>query len=356
MRTGEPYIHFITTSNRTMPEWSKALGLKVTQSNICTEITTALDPIKNDRTGVCCLSSINLDYYDEFKDNYQFYRDIAEMLDNVLDRFIKDAPESVGRAKYSAMRERAIGVGALGLHSLLQSKGIPFESALATSINNQVFSRFKKYFDRANRELGQERGECPDGVGYGVRFSLTTSIAPNASSSVIMGNTSPSVELFRANAYRQDTLSGSFLNKNRHLDKLIRQKCTQNDNMNYDEIWSSIVTHAGSIQHLDIFTNYEKLIFKTATEVDQRWVVSHAADRQQYIDQSQSINLFFKANATIGYLHHVHFEAWKKGLKTLYYCRSDKLKTADNVSEKVSRERLEEQFEKTTETDCLACE
>jgi len=353
MRTGEPYLHFVDTSNKALPEFQKNLGLSVKQSNICTEITLATD---KKRTAVCCLSSLNLDYWDEWKDNYQFYRDVAEMLDNVLDIFIKNAPKAVGRAVFSAKQERAIGIGALGFHSLLQSKNIPFESAMATSLNNQIFSRYKKYFDQINKELAVERGECPDGKGYGVRFSHMTSIAPNASSSIIMGNTSASIEPFRANAYRQDTLSGSFLNKNKHLDKIITKEAENKPAGWYDETWSSIVTHAGSVQHLDWMDEYTKDVFLTATELDQMWVVEHAANRQQYIDQAQSVNLFFKAETTIPYLSHVHFMAWKKGLKSLYYCRSDKIYHGDSMDKQVKRYRLEDQFEKTTDDQCMACE
>jgi len=353
MRTGEPYIHFITTSNNLLPQFQKDLGLSIKQSNICTEI---LLPTDHERTAVCCLSSLNLDYWNEWKDNYQFYKDVAEMLDNVLSVFIKDAPKYVKRAVYSASRERAIGIGALGFHSLLQSKGIPFESALATSLNNQIFSRYKKYFDKANLELAQERGECPDAEGYGLRFSHTTSIAPNASSSILMGNTSPSIEPFRANAYLQDTLSGSFLNKNKHLDKIFKHKCAENKKLDYDEIWSSVISARGSVQHLDFLSDYEKDIFKTASELDQRWIIAHASDRQKYLDQTQSLNLFFKADTKIDYLHHVHFEAWKKGCPTLYYCRSDKLYHGNAMSKQIQRVKLEDNFEKSIEEQCLACE
>ena len=353
MRTGEPFFHFIDTSNRCLPEFQKEKGLSIKQSNICAEIALAVD---EDRTAVCCLSSLNLDYWDQWKDDYQFYRDVAEMLDNVLTVFIEKAPKAVHRAVYSASQERAIGIGALGFHSLLQSKGIPFESALAVSLNNQIFSRYEKYLDTANRELALERGECPDGVGYGVRFSHMTALAPNASSSIIMGNTSPSIEPNRANAYRQDTLSGSFLNKNKHLDKIILKESEKHNRSWYDETWSSIVTHAGSVQHLTWMDDYTKDVFKTASELDQRWIVELAADRQKFIDQSQSLNLFFKAETSIPYLSHVHFMAWKKGLKSLYYCRSDKIYHGDSMDRKVERVRLEDQFEKSIEETCIACE
>ena len=349
MRTGEPYIHFIDASNRGLPKFQKKLGLSVKQSNICTEITLATDVL---RTAVCCLSSLNLEYWDCWKDNYQFYKDVAELLDNALEIFIKKAPKQVKRAVYSASRERAIGIGALGFHALLQQKGIPFESALAVSINKQIFSKYEKYLKKANKELAKERGECPDAVGYGLRFSHTTSIAPNASSSIIMGNTSPSTELFRGNAYRQDTLSGSFLNKNKYLDKVLKSKnLTQKE---YENAWHSIVSSAGSVQHLTILTDYEKDVFKTASEVDQAWVIQHAADRQVHIDQAQSVNLFFKADVSIDYLHHVHYKAWKEGLKTLYYCRSDKIYHGESMNKKIERVKFE--FDKTTEESCVACE
>ena len=350
MRTGEPYLHFIDESNRRLPQFQKDLGLAVRQSNICTEITLATDAL---RTAVCCLSSTNLEYWDEWKDDYQFYRDIAEMLDNALSIFIKDAPPQVSRAVFSAMRERAIGVGALGFHALLQMNGVPFESAIAVSYNKQIFKRFEKYLQQANRELAVERGECPDGKGHGVRFSHVSSIAPNASTSIIMQNTSPSVELFRGNAYRQDTLSGSFLNKNRFLDKLLRSKGLSESQL--EKIWHRIVASAGSAQDIDELTEYEKLVFKTASEVDQRWVIQHAADRQEHIDQAQSINVTFKATVDVKTLHEVHFLAWKRKLKTLYYCRSDKLYHGDSMNKSVVRVKLEEAPKQEAE-DCLACQ
>lgn len=351
MRTGEPYIHYIDASNRALPEFQKKLGLAVRQSNICTEITL---PTDKDRTAVCCLSSPNLEYWDEWKDNYQFYRDVAELLDNVLEVFIKKAPKQVSRAVYSASRERAIGVGALGFHALLQKKGIAFESAPAVAINKQIFKRYKKFLDQASYELAVERGPCPDAADSGVmeRFSHKMAIAPNASTSIIMGNTSPSVEPFRGNAYRQDTLSGSYLNKNRYLDDILKVRCKSQEE--YDNAWHTIIASAGSVQALDILDEYEKSVFKTAAEIDQIWVVQHAADRQEFIDQAQSINIFFKADAPIDYLHHVHYEAWKKGLKTLYYCRSDKIYHGESMNKSVERTTFN--FNKTTEESCVACE
>jgi len=346
MRTGEPYLHFIDESNRCLPEYQKKKGLKITQSNICTEITLATD---DSRTAVCCLVSYNLEYWDEWKDNYQFYRDTAEMLDNALNIFIEDAPADINRARHSARKERSIGVGALGFHALLQKRHLPFESALASSLNHQIFSRYMRYLNKASRELAEERGECIDGKGYGLRFSHLMAIAPNASSSIIMGNTSPSIEPFRGNAYRQDTLSGSFLNKNRYLDDFIKDLSLTDEE--YNEFWSSVVSNAGSVQQIEWLPEDIKDVFKTATELDQNWIIQHAGDRQQYIDQAQSVNLFFKANAPIDYIHHVHFMAWKKKLKTLYYCRSDKLYHGDSMNKKVERVIM-----KSTEDECLACQ
>ena len=336
MMTGEPYIHFIDTSNRLMPEFQKKLGLSIKQSNLCSEIVL---PTDKDRTAVCCLSSLNLEYFDDWKNENLFLRDVAEMLDNVLQYFIDKAPAAVSRAKFSATNERSIGVGALGFHAHLQRSGLPFESALAKSRNVEIFRHIRRGLDEANLELGSIRGEAPDAVGTGLRFSHLMAVAPNASSSIIMGNTSPSVEPYRANAYRQDTLSGSFLNKNKYLDNLLKEKTNDTE---YNKVWSNIIASDGSVQHLDILNDREKDLFKTSMEIDQRWVVEHAADRQNYIDQAQSINLFFRPDCNVKYLHAVHFMAWKNGLKTLYYCRSEKIGKADKVARKIEREAIKE--------------
>jgi len=353
MQTGEPYIHFIDESNRKLPQWLKDKGLKVHQSNLCSEIIL---PTNEKRTAVCCLSSLNLEYYDDWKKNKEFLRDVAEMLDNVLQYFIDNAPKHIARAVYSAKRERSIGIGALGFHALLQRKGIPWESTIATSLNKQMFKHIRENLNVANQQLGAERGEAPDAVGTGNRFSHLMAIAPNASSSIIMGNTSPSIEPFRANAYRQDTLSGSHLHKNHYLDKLIKEKAKNEDD--YNEIWSSIIANDGSVQHLDILTDDEKDVYKTSMEIDQRWVVQHAADRQEYIDQAQSLNVFFRPDAHIKYIHAVHFQAWKQKLKTMYYCRSDKIAKADKVSKKIEREIIQEiNLHAMVEgNECIACE
>ena len=356
MQTGEPYLHFIDSSNRAMPEFQKKLGLSIKQSNLCSEIIL---PTDKERTAVCCLSSVNLEYYDEWKNDPLFLADIAEMLDNVLQYFIDNAPESIGRAKYSAKRERSIGIGALGFHAYLQSRNIAWESALATSANVKMFKHIREKLNEANTKLGTERGEAPDAAGTGNRFSHLMAIAPNASSSIIMGNTSPSVEPYRANAYRQDTLSGSHLNKNKFLDKIIKEKCDADSKLDYNEIWSSIIANDGSVQHLDWMDDWTKDVFKTGMEIDQRWIVDHAANRQQFIDQAQSINLFFRPDVNIKYLHAVHYQAWKQGLKTLYYCRSEKLAKADKVSKKIERDIIQEIDLKQLALDdgvCLACE
>ena len=355
MQTGEPYLHFIDTSNRMMPEFQKKLGLSIKQSNLCSEIIL---PTDKERTAVCCLSSLNLEYVDEWKNDPLFLRDVAEMLDNVLQYFIDNASDNISRAKFSAMRERSIGIGALGFHAYLQSKNIAFESAIAKSINLQTFKHIRSKLNEANLQLGSERGEAPDAAGTGLRFSHLMAIAPNASSSILMGNTSPSVEPYRANAYRQDTLSGSFLNKNKYLDKIIKEKCDDDNKYDYQEIWSSIISNDGSCQHLEFLDDWTKDVFKTSMEIDQRWVIEHAADRQQYIDQAQSINLFYRPDSNIAYLHACHFLAWKKGLKTLYYCRSEKLAKADKVSKKIERDIIQEldMASIAQGNECLACE
>jgi ribonucleoside-diphosphate reductase alpha chain len=359
MHTGEPYIHYIDTSNRELPSFLKEKGLKVHQSNLCSEIIL---PTNEQRTAVCCLSSLNLETYDEWKNEPLFLKDVAEMLDNVLNYFIANAPDAIARAKYSAERERSIGIGALGFHAYLQRNGIAWEGVMAKVANNRIFKSIREGLDVANIQLGTERGEAPDAAGTGRRFSHLMAIAPNASSSIIMGNTSPSVEPYRANAYRQDTLSGSFLNKNRWLDAVIQNHLTNELNEinsdEYNDIWSSIIANDGSCQHLDILTQAEKDVFKTSMEIDQRWVIELASDRQAYIDQAQSLNLFFRPDAHIKYIHAIHFMAWKKGLKTLYYCRSEKIGKADKVSKKIERNVIKEldMTQIAQGNDCIACE
>jgi ribonucleoside-diphosphate reductase alpha chain len=359
MHTGEPYIHFIDTSNRFLPQFLKDKGLKIHQSNLCSEIIL---PTNEERTAVCCLSSLNLETYDEWKDNKLFLKDVAEMLDNVLQHFIDNAPDVIQRARYSAALERSIGIGALGFHAYLQRNGIAFEGVMAKVANNKIFKTIREGLDEANQILGRERGEAPDARGTGQRFSHLMAIAPNASSSIIMGNTSPSVEPYRANAYRQDTLSGSSLTKNKWLNRLIESKLSSESGTistdEYNDVWSSIIANDGSVQHLDILNENEKAVFKTSMEIDQRWVIELAADRQVYIDQAQSLNLFFRPDAHIKYIHAIHFMAWKKGLKTLYYCRSEKIGKADKVSKKIERQVIKEldMIQVAQGNDCIACE
>ena len=353
MLTGEPYIHYIDTSNRAMPQFQKDLGLKIQQSNLCSEIIL---PTNEKRTAVCCLSSVNLEYYDKWKNDPLFLKDIAEMLDNVLQYFIDNAHSNISRAKFSAKRERSIGVGALGFHAYLQKNSIAFEGVMAKVANNKMFKHIRTKLNEANLQLGSERGEALDAAGTGLRFSHVMAVAPNASSSILMGNTSPSIEPYRANAYRQDTLSGSYLNKNKFLDAILREKGLTEEQL--QDTWSSIIANDGSCQHLDILDEAQKDVFKTGMEIDQRWIIEHAADRQEHIDQAQSLNLFFRPDVNVKYLHACHFLAWKRGLKTLYYCRSEKLAKADKVSKRIEREIIKELDMSAIVggNECLACE
>lgn len=320
----------------------------------CSEIELANGP---DRTFVCCLSSLNVAYYDDWKDDPQFISDVVEMLDNVIERFIHDAPDTIERARYSAMRERAIGIGVLGFHTYLQEHMIPFEGVMAKSFNMKLFNHIQTQAMAANLRLGYERGEAPDCEGTGRRHSHVMAVAPTASTSIIMGNISPSIEPYRANAFRQNTLSGAFLMKNHCLDNLIKKKIAVDPSIDYDEVWSDIIADDGSIQRIDIFSDLEKDVFKTAMEIDQRWVVSHAADRAPMIDQGQSVNLFFLPDANVAYVHAVHYQAWKSGLKALYYCRSDSVGKVDKLAKKIKREIIESIDMKALAEgeECLAC-
>ena len=340
--TGEPYISFIDTINEALPQTQKDLGLKVHHSNLCSEITL---PTSENRTAVCCLSSVNIEKYDEWKKDALFIPDLIRFLDNVLQHFIEHAPEELFRAKFSAVSERSLGLGAMGFHSYLQSKNIPFESALAKSLNMQIFKKLKTEAVEESKRLAVKRGEAPDMEHTGMRNAHLLAIAPNASSSIICGTTSPSVEPYRANAYVQKTMSGSFLVKNKYLEQLLEKK-----GLNNDDIWTSIVAKRGSVMHLEDLSEHEKDVFKTAIEINQQWVIEHAADRQQYICQSQSINIFVPADVNIKELHNMHMLAWKKKLKTLYYCRSEAIKRAELVSLKVERTIIAEA------DSCLACE
>jgi len=352
MQTGEPYLVFINTANKAMPKWLSDKGLKINGSNLCTEIFL---PTNEKRTAVCCLSSLNLEYYDDWKDDKQFILDVMEMLDNVLQYFIDKAPSTIARAKYSAMMERSIGVGALGFHAFLQKKGVAIDGVMAKSYNNEIFKHIHASCLRADAVLEQQRGSCVDAGLDNIsrRFSHHTAIAPNASSSLIMGNTSPSVEPYRANVFRQDTLSGAFVYKNRFLKAQLAAL-----DMDNDDVWASIISNEGSVQHLDI-PEQLKEVFKTAMEIDQRWLVELASDRQKYIDQGQSINLFFPANVSIKYLHAIHFLAWKSGLKSLYYLRSEKVRKADKVGAQIKRQKIEDDIDLKQVAEgetCLACE
>ena len=331
-RTGEPYLNFIDTANRDLPEPLKNLGLKIHGSNLCNEIHL---PTSADRTAVCCLSSLNLEYYDEWKET-NIVRDIVRMLDNVLDYFIEHAPDTISRARYSAERERSIGLGAMGFHSLLQKHGVAWESDKAREINDVVFKHINAEAVAETQFLARVRGCYPDGEGYGRRNAHLIAIAPNASSGVIL-STSPSIEPLKANAYTHRTRAGSFLVKNKYLDQLLTEKGENNEST-----WTSIITNKGSVQHLPFLSEGEKSVFKTAQELDQTWVVQHAADRQKYICQGQSVNIFFPAGAPKSYVNKVHIKAWKEGLKGLYYLRTEAKQRAENVSEKVERVALQE--------------
>lgn len=331
-RTGEPYLNFIDTANNALPQNLKDLGLRINGSNLCNEIHL---PTSADRTAVCCLSSLNLEYYDEWKDT-TIVRDLIRMLDNVLTYFIDEAPDTISRAKYSAERERSIGLGAMGFHSLLQKHGVAWESVAASEINSVVFSHIQREAIAETELLAVERGEYLDGVGTGKRNAHLLAIAPNASSGVIL-STSPSIEPSKANAYTHRTRAGSFLVKNHYLEDLLEEKGENNEST-----WSSIITNKGSVQHLPYLNEGEKAIFKTAQELDQNWVVRHAGDRQQFICQGQSVNLFFPAGAEKSYVNKVHLEAWKRGLKGLYYLRTEAKTRAENVSEKVERVALQD--------------
>lgn len=331
IETGEPYIIYSDTVNRALPEHQKLAGLSVKTSNLCAEITlpTGRDHLGNDRTAVCCLSSLNLETYMEWKDEPRFIPDVMRFLDNVLQDFIDRAPDEMARAKYSAARERSVGLGVMGFHSFLQNNMIPFESVMAKVWNRTMFKHVKAQVDAASRDLAMERGPCPDAADYGImeRFSNKTAIAPTASISIICGGSSPGIEPIAANAFTHKTLSGSFLVRNRALETLLESK-----GRNSEDVWTSITVNEGSVQHLEFLTPEEKDVFKTAFELDQRWVIEHAADRAPLIDQAQSLNIFLPANVHKRDLHQIHYQAWKKGVKSLYYCRSKSIQRAEVVA------------------------
>ncbi len=342
METGEPYLMFEDAVQEGLPEFQQNKGLRVNHSNLCSEITLATN---DERTAVCCLSSVNLEHFDEWSKIPAFIPDLVRMLDNVLTAFIKDAPSQLEKARFSAMRERSIGLGAMGFHAYLQKNNVPFEGMWATSNNMKMFSYIKDKAVEATRQLAVERGACPDDDTCEVRNAHLLAIAPNASSSIICGNTSPSIEPFRANAFTQKTKSGSHLHKNKYLEKVL-----ETYGMNTPEVWQSIVTNKGSVQQLDFLSDDEKNVFKTAVEINQSWVIEHAAMRQEFICQSQSVNLFFPPDVNKGDLHNAHMLAWAKNMKTLYYLRSEAISRADSVSNQVKREIIFEQ------EGCLSCE
>ena len=363
VETGEPYIVYIDTVNRQIPQHHKLAGLKVNTSNLCSEITlpTGIDNDGKERTAVCCLSSLNLDTYDEWKDNEQFVEDIMRFLDNVMTDFINKAPDEFANAKYSAMRERSVGLGVMGLHSYFQQKKIPFGSVMSKVWNKKVFKNIQEKVDAASVTLAEERGACPDAAEYGIkeRFSNKTAIAPTASISIICGGTSAGVEPISGNSYTHKTLSGSFNVRNKYLQKVLEKY--EKDN---EEIWSSITTNQGSVSHLDFLTEAEKETFKTAFEIDQRWIVELGADRTPHISQAQSINVFVPADIHKKELHDIHFQAWKKGLKSLYYCRSKSIQRAEDVTAGSSTDVTKNVYKKDKEPknkdnnyeECLSCQ
>ena len=342
METGEPYLMFEDAVQADLPDFQKRKGLKVNHSNLCSEITLATN---EERTAVCCLSSVNLEYYDEWKKHPAFIPDLVRFLDNVLTFFIANAPTELERARYSAERERSIGLGAMGFHAYLQKNLIPFEGAMATAANLEIFKHIKTQAQKETERLAVEKGACPDDDSCSVRNAHLLAVAPNASSSIICGNTSPSIEPYRANAYTQKTKSGSYLMKNKFLEEVLDKY-----GQNIDSTWTSIITNKGSCQHLEFLSDEEREVFKTAVEINQAWVVEHASMRQDYICQSQSVNLFFPPDVNKADLHNIHMLAWAKNMKTLYYLRSEAISRADNVSNKVKREIIFEQ------ADCLNCE
>ncbi|MBU7590356.1 MAG: ribonucleoside-diphosphate reductase subunit alpha, partial [Sphingopyxis terrae] len=360
LATGEPYIIFIDQVNRMMPKHHRDLGLKVSTSNLCSEITlpTGRDHLGNDRTAVCCLSSLNLETWDEWNGDKRFIEDVMRMLDNVLQDYIDRAPPEMARAKYSASRERSVGLGVMGFHSFLQARGLPFEGAMAKSSNLRIFKHIRAQVDQASMLLANERGPCPDAADQGVmeRFSCKMAIAPTASISIICGGTSACIEPIPANIYTHKTLSGSFSIRNPHLEALLVDKAKNSDN-----IWNSILERGGSVQHLDFLTQDEKDVFKTSFEIDQRWLLELAADRTPYIDQAASLNLFIPADVEKWDLLMLHYRAWELGIKSLYYLRSKSVQRAgfaggveaDNTPEAA---KFELSAESTDYDECLACQ
>ncbi len=359
IETGEPYIVYSDTVNSNVPEHQKLAGLTVKTSNLCSEITlpTGIDHLGNDRTAVCCLSSLNVENFIEWKDHPTFIEDVMRFLDNVLTDFIENAPDSFAKAKYSAARERSVGLGVMGLHSFLQDQMVPFESAVAKAWNKKMFKHIRGQADAASKKLAAERGACLDAEEYDFeeRFSNKMAIAPTASISIICGGASPGIEPIAANSFTHKTLSGSFNVRSKALQKLLDEK-----GQNTDETWSSITANEGSVQHLDFLTQDEKDVFKTAFEIDQRWVIDLAADRSPEVCQSQSLNVFLPADVHKRDLHQIHFQAWKKGVKSLYYCRSKSLQRSESVAALVPVTADDEAdraaASRNDYEECLACQ
>ncbi|WP_415277745.1 ribonucleoside-diphosphate reductase subunit alpha [Candidatus Pelagibacter sp. Uisw_094] len=362
IETGEPYIIYIDTVNRQIPQHHKLANLTVKTSNLCSEITlpTGIDKNGRDRTAVCCLSSLNLEKYDEWKDDSVMINDVMRFLDNVLTDFIERAPEQFDDAKYSAEKERSVGLGVMGFHSYLQKHSIPLESVMSKVWNKKIFKHIQEHVDQASKDLADERGACPDAADYGFneRFSNKTAIAPTASISIICGGASPGVEPVAANSYTHKTLSGSFNVRNRYLVELLEKHGKNND-----DVWSGITTNEGSVSHLDFLTDLEKDVFKTAFELDQKWIIELSGDRTPFISQAQSINLFVPADIHKRELHKIHFDAWKKGLKSLYYCRSKSIQRAENVNDTKATDVTANVYKSKPQTteqpeyeECLSCQ
>ena len=345
-RTGSPYLNFIDTANRSLPDAQKALGLSIRGSNLCNEIHLATS---EDRTAVCCLSSVNLESYDEWRDT-RMVQDLVRLLDNVLKFFIRHAPEELEKAKFSAYAERSIGLGAMGFHGYLQNKGIAWESWQAASENYQMFKKIKEDALESTHELATERGEAPDMAGTGRRNAHLLAIAPNANSSIICG-CSASIEPIKSNAYTHRTRAGAHLVKNRALEKVLEEHGENTENT-----WKSIIANEGSVQHLEFLSEQELKVFRTAFELDQAWVVEHSAKRQEFICQGQSVNLFFPAGSPKSYVNSVHIKAWKEGLKGLYYLRTNAGVSADKVGASIERNALKDFASEEDGDECISCQ
>lgn len=358
IQTGEPYLVFSDTVNNALAKHQRDQGLRVQQSNLCSEImlATGKDKFGKERTAVCCLSSVNAEKWDEWKNEEGFIEDIMRFLDNVLEDFIQRSPGEMSDAKYSAMRERSVGLGLMGFHSMLQSKDIPFESAMAKSFNSRIFRHIRRGADAASVKLAEERGACPDAADMGIkaRFSHKLAVAPTASISIICGGTSAGIEPIPANIYTHKTLSGSFTVKNKFLEDLLESK-----GLNTKEVWATILENEGSVQHMEELDEHEKSVFRTAFEIDQRWVIEHAADRSEYICQAQSVNIFIPGDVNKWDLHMLHWTAWERGVKSLYYCRSKSIQRAAYAGSEEKLSDMEKSMQDAAPTDyeeCLACQ